>query len=68
MRRNKKIHYFILMTIWMVCISAQAAPRTEVIIGAAAPELERFAASELCDYLVKLYGVQAFPRRSRILG
>ncbi len=64
MSHYKRVQYFILMTIWMVCISAQAAPRTEVIIGASAPDLERFAASELCDYLVKLYGLQTHPRQS----
>jgi hypothetical protein len=41
-----------------------AAPRVEVIIGGAPPDLERFAASELCNYLAKLYGIQAHPSRS----
>ena len=35
----------------------------DVVVGSAAPELERFAARELCDYLAKLYGIQAYPAR-----
>ena len=38
-------------------------PRVEVVIGADAPRLERFAARELCDYLAKLYGIYADPAR-----
>ena len=35
----------------------------DVIVGSAAPELERFAAQELCDYLAKLYGIRTHPVR-----
>ena len=35
----------------------------DVVVGSAAPELERFAARELCDYLAKLYRIQAYPAR-----
>ncbi len=38
-----------------------AKPRVCVVIGEAAPELERFAAEELCAYLQKLFGVRAGP-------
>ena len=38
-------------------------PQVDVVVGSAAPELERFAARELCDYLAKLYGIQAYPAR-----
>jgi hypothetical protein len=33
-------------------------PRVSVIVGAGAPQLERFAASELCTYLNKLYDIK----------
>ena len=38
-------------------------PQVDVVVGSAAPELERFAARELCDYLAKLYGIRAYPAR-----
>src|ERR1700733_1336933 len=44
-------------------VPRQASPRVDVVIGGDAPALERFAASELCDYLAKLYRVDAFPER-----
>ena len=43
--------------------SAGAAPMVDVVVGSSAPELERFAASELCSYLAKLFGIQAYPSR-----
>src|SRR4051812_21899548 len=43
----------------LVCSHARADGKVAVVIGTAAPEVERFAASELCDYLNKLFGVQA---------
>ena len=45
------------------CSPAGEQPQVGVVVGSAAPELERFAARELCDYLAKLYGIQAFPER-----
>ena len=44
-------------------LSAKDSPGVDVIVGSAAPELERFAAQELSDYLAKLYGIQAHPHR-----
>ncbi|RKU10282.1 hypothetical protein C6502_12080 [Candidatus Poribacteria bacterium] len=38
--------------------------RVAVIISENAPELERFAAEQLCDYLEKLFGLQTRPRSS----
>ena len=35
--------------------------RVSVIVGQNAPELERFAASELCGYLNKLFDLQTQP-------
>ena len=57
----------------LICLAVLAAlvpgaaandrPQVGVVVGSAAPELERFAARELCDYLAKLYGIQAHPAR-----
>ncbi len=41
--------------------AAKTNPRVGVIVGDAAPELERFAAEQLCDYLNKLFGIRASP-------
>jgi hypothetical protein len=35
--------------------------RVAVIVSENAPELERFAAGQLCDYLEKLFGIQTHP-------
>lgn len=66
MNLYKPVPSLILLIVCMLllCGVVQAAPRAEVVIGSAAPDLERFAASQLCDYLAKLYGVQAYPSRS----
>ena len=52
----------------LLCISKCQVPkaslRVDVIVGDAAPELERFAATELCSYLAKLYGIRTYPARS----
>jgi hypothetical protein len=42
-------------------ISAAKPPRIAVIIGDKPDDLERFAAGELCKYLVKLFGVRTRP-------
>jgi len=42
---------------------AKAVPRVEVVVGAAAPELEQYAARELCGYLVKVFGIRSQPVR-----
>lgn len=50
---------------WVWTSQASATPQTEsqvnVIVGRAAPELERFAASELCSYLERLFGIRTQP-------
>src|SRR5262245_20511320 len=43
-------------------------PRVSVIVGASAPQLERFAASELCSYLDKLYRVKTEQRSAASPG
>jgi len=47
---------------------AWAAPQTSaqvtVNVGSSAPELERFAATELCGYLDRLFGIQTRPSTS----
>src|SRR4051794_23362631 len=44
-----------------VCVAMALGEQTRVsvVVGANAPQLERFAASELCGYLNKLYGIKA---------
>jgi len=42
--------------------TAAAAPRVAVIVGTNAPELEKFAADELCGYLKRLFGINARPQ------
>ena len=49
-------------------LPAEDSPGVDVIVGSAAPELERFAAQELSDYLAKLYGIQAHPHREVCAG
>lgn len=55
----------LLLGLWFLSLAALAhpAPRVDVVVGSAAPELERFAASELCSYLAKLFGIQSDPAR-----
>ena len=53
----------LLLCSWPACRLAGELPSVGVVVGSAAPELERFAARELCDYLAKLYGIQAYPER-----
>ncbi len=52
----------LICTPW--CRAEKASPRVAVVVGDAAPALERFAARELCDYLAKLYGIRAYPART----
>jgi len=40
---------------------AKANPRVGVVVGVEAPELERYAAGQLCDYLNKLFGIETQP-------
>ena len=53
----------LLLCSWLACRSVGEQPRVGVVVGSAAPDLERFAARELCGYLAKLYGIQAWPER-----
>jgi hypothetical protein len=41
--------------------TAQTIPRVGVIVGDTQPELERFAAQQLCDYLAKLFAIRTEP-------
>src|SRR5207244_1421044 len=41
-----------------------ATPAVAVITGPDAPELEKFAAAELCGYLGKLFGLEVKPTTS----
>ncbi len=54
-----------MLVLWSLPAWAMAKerPQVDVVVGSAAPELERFAARELCDYLAKLYGIQTHPAR-----
>ena len=56
----------IRLTLLLLLVSGLACkrlPQVDVVMGSSAPELERFAARELCDYLAQLYGIQAYPAR-----
>ena len=44
--------------------AATPLPQVSVVIGKAAPDLDRFAASELSNYLVKLFRIQSTPSRT----
>ena len=53
---------------WLVIIlctgvlhARPAANRVAVVVGKNAPDLEKFAASELCGYLNKLFGLDVQP-------
>jgi hypothetical protein len=56
----------IIVLLW--ANGCQAAPKTnprvDVVLGGDPPELERFAARDLCDYLAKLFNVQTYPNRN----
>lgn len=51
----------VLISISALSLQAQESKRVSVVIGNNAPELEKFAASELCGYLDKLFAVKAQP-------
>src|SRR5262245_28626787 len=51
-----------LMMLWTIGLTTQSShPRVSVVIGKNAPQLEKFAASELCNYLEKLFDVKTQP-------
>lgn len=52
-----------MVFVWFAALAASAAPapQVSVVVGSQAPELERFAASELCRYLDKLFHVKTQP-------
>lgn len=67
MKRLQSCLLLVLPCLWGVPCGQAAknpSPRVDVIIGSAAPDLERFAASELSDYLAKLFHIQTFPGRN----
>jgi len=70
LRRTMSVHDQMTRYVWSLLVivslttAVQAAPRVDVVLGPAAPELERFAADELCEYLVKLFGIHSFPKRN----
>jgi hypothetical protein len=66
MNRYRQVCSVLLLTVSVLFpgAAAEGVPRVEVVAGAAPPDLERFAASELCNYLAKLYGIQVYPSRS----
>jgi hypothetical protein len=69
MERTRSCLYLVLACLaGLVCPSwcraAQVNPHVDIIVGGNAPELERFAAQELCGYLAKLYRIQAYPTRN----
>jgi len=45
--------------------AATAAPRLAVVVGPLAPQLEKYAATQLCHYLKKLYAQDVLPARQR---
>jgi len=54
---------FGLLALMTQCASvvADEPPKVAVVIGEEAPELDRYAAVELCGYLEKLYGIRTTP-------
>ena len=40
----------VLLALLLTGSACTRAPQVDVVVGSAAPELERFAARELCDY------------------
>jgi len=64
----RKILSWIQVLSWLSAMPAWAAPQANlqvsVAVGSTAPELERFAASELCGYLDRLFGIQTQPTTS----
>ena len=68
MERIKKLRHWTVL-VWLACWGCSTAPpRVDVVVGSTAPELERFAAQELCDYLAKLYGIRTHPSRHLTIG
>src|SRR5579872_3700519 len=61
---NRSFSTSLLAMAWAglsVCAAFGGQPRVSVVVGDNAPQLERFAAAELCGYLHKLYGIKAEP-------
>ncbi len=63
--RSCRVRVAAMFLLWILPVWAFAKERAhvDVVVGSAAPDLERFAARELCDYLAKLYGIQTHPAR-----
>jgi len=68
----RNLYFFLLSTGFSLfvllaqCASvvADESPKVAVVIGKAAPELDRYAATELCGYIEKLYGIHTMPSDS----
>ncbi len=60
--RAVKITWIVLCLTYAGLVYATASKsNVAVIIGQNAPELDKFAASELCEYLDKLFGIKVVP-------
>jgi len=60
-RRHALLAICLLSSFFVGSLRANEAARVSVVVGQNAPELEKFAASELCGYLDKLFTVQTQP-------
>ena len=60
-RRHTILPIYIASLFFASSLHATAPTRISVIVGQNAPELEKFAASELCGYLDKLFAVRTQP-------
>ncbi len=53
---------FVLVSVGLPVLGeAKSAPQVGVVVGGRAPQLEQYAAGQLCDYLQKLYGIEVKP-------
>ena len=65
----KSFCYGFCLTLLLIAVQVSASqaaakgpsPTVAVVVGEAAPELDRYTAGELCGYLDKLYGIHAAP-------
>src|SRR5260221_4474060 len=53
-----------VVSLALLCLTLTANDSVAVVTGPQAPEIEKFAAKELCAYLKKLFGVQVSPNHS----
>src|SRR5437016_2212841 len=55
---------FVVLLLIVTSSATFANEPVAVVIGPNAPELEKYAASELCQYLDKLFGIKVDPTKS----